>query len=291
MLAPRMSETPRRKVPLRILRTTVLLLALLSVGLPLFVMLFENRFLYHPTRPPDGRWDTSKLGFPVEECSFTTEDGVRLHAWYVRERDAPATLLWFHGNAGNLSSRAELMDRLRRLPADVFLIDYRGYGKSEGSPSEEGLYRDARAAYRFLVEERKIPPNRIVLGGKSLGGAIAAELATRVDCASLLLQSTFTSLADMSRRVIPFLPAHWFLRQRYETISKMVRIRVPKLILHARTDEIIPYEMGRRLFDAAPEPKRFVELGDLGHNDWMHVGPAYDEALRAFLRDCLPRMP
>lgn len=265
-------------------RRILVLGLVLSVLFILLVMLFENTFIYFPSRV----WIPQSMPFVPRDAWMTAEDGVRIHGWFVEAPDAKATLLYLHGNAGNLSNRMDFVERLWRLPANVLIVDYRGYGRSEGSPDESGLYSDAYAAFDFLVRELKVPPSKIILFGKSLGGAVAAELATRVACGGVILQSTFTSVKEMSKRVLPILPASWFLRHRYDTLSKVPRIACPKLVLHAKRDEIVPYDMGRRLFEAAAMPKRFVELDVPGHNDFMLASSDYDAALRSFLRECLP---
>jgi fermentation-respiration switch protein FrsA (DUF1100 family) len=216
--------------------------------------------------------------------ALTASDGVRLHAWWVPHPEAKVALLYFHGNAGNIGHRRSFIEDLRDLPASVLALDYRGYGESEGAPSEEGLYRDARAAYDWVAA--RFPPARIVAFGKSLGGGPACELATQVPLGGLILQSAFTSLADMSRIVLPFFPARWFLRQRYDNLAKIGRVACPKLFIHARKDEIVPFSMGERLFAAAPEPRRFAPFERGDHNGLIDTnGPAYFDALRAFLAE------
>ncbi len=244
--------------------------------------MLEDRWIYFPSRFPDGDWD-----FPAaEECVFAASDGVRLHGWYLRA-DSDDHVLYFHGNAGNVTYRREFLERLSLLPTNVLCVDYRGYGKSQGRPSESGLYKDADAAYRFLVEEKRVPPERIVLFGKSLGGAVAIELATRVSCAGVVAQSTFTNGHEMARLKVPWLPLRWLVRNQFDSLSRVRTLRRPKLFLHATGDELIPFSMGRRLFDGAAEPKEFFDLGAVGHNDFMQAGQAYDGALRGFIDECV----
>jgi fermentation-respiration switch protein FrsA (DUF1100 family) len=247
--------------------------------------MLEDTFIYFPTR--DGIWDRERLPFAAEDCHFATTDGVRLHGWRVTVEEPLCELLYFHGNAGNVSYRVDFIERLSRLPANVTVIDYRGYGRSQGRPTEEGLYRDADAAYRFLCDECSVDPGRIVLFGKSLGGAVAIELATRVDCAGLIAQSTFTHNHDMARTMVPFAPMHLLVRRQFDSLARIAQIAIPKLLVHGRGDRLIPYEMGRRLFAAAPEPKRFFDLGSLDHNDVMLAGADYDHALADFIRACV----
>lgn len=249
------------------------LLLILGAG---FVMLFEESFIYFPRRGDVGP-------SPGEDVFLTTSDGVRIHGWFVTHPEARFALLWFHGNAGNLEDRRDLLADLRGLPADVLAVDYRGYGKSEGTPSEEGLYRDAQAAYDWLRARRG--PERIVIFGKSLGGGPACELASRVPAAGIVVQSSFTSAPDMAPRVMPLFPARWFMRTRFDNRSKVARIACPKLFIHSRADEIIPFRMAEELYAAAAEPKEAAWFDGAGHNDlWITCRRAYLERLAAFLR-------
>ena len=274
---------------------------LLAAGLVAFVMLFEDRFIYFPTKYPEGAWDVEGRGaasVKVEDVWFQASDGVRLHGWYCspRRSDGDAgqtqtrmTLLWFHGNAGNITYRYGMIERLVELPAEVFIIDYRGYGRSEGSPSEQGLYADARAAWDYLTGARGIPPANIVVFGDSLGGAVAIDLAARVEPAGLVVQSSFTSIRDMAAEVMPFVPG-FLLRTKMDSLSKIKNVRVPKLFIHSPADEMVPYRFGRALYDAAPEPKHFYEVKGASHNETDSVGGrAYFDALGEFVRACAPK--
>ena len=257
----------------------------------------EESMIFFPTRYPDGFWDVETIsrnsGTKIEDHFFRTDDDVRLHGWWCtpdpRGGTADIVLLWFHGNAGNLSHRAELMVRLARLPAQVFIVDYRGYGRSGGRPDEEGLYRDGRAAWRYLVEERAIPAKRIVVFGISLGGAVAVDLVSEVEPAGVILESTFTSVPEMAAHHFPIVP-RVLIRTRMDSIAKIRTIRVQKLHIHSPADEVVPFALGRRLYDAAPEPKRFHEVAGSGHNETYLVGgEGYFGAIRRFLEDCLTR--
>ncbi|MCG6963039.1 MAG: alpha/beta hydrolase [Acidobacteria bacterium] len=264
-----------------------------SIG---FLMSFENHMIFYPTRYPVGRWDFAHLPQPpvgqtisIEDVYFAAEDGVCLNGWLAApsaakaDADALPTLLWFHGNAGNLSDRYEMLIGLVNLSARVLLIDYRGYGRSEGRPSEKGLYLDARAAWRCLTEEHGIAPERIVIFGKSLGGAPAIDLATHVRPAGLIVQSSFTSIPDMAARVFPIVP-RFLVMTKMDSLSKIRGIHVPKLFIHSPADEVVPYDMGRRLYDAAPEPKTFYTVAGAPHNEtWIVGGKAYWDAIREFV--------
>jgi fermentation-respiration switch protein FrsA (DUF1100 family) len=234
----------------------------------------------------------------VEDCHFTTSDGLKLNGWFcVPVRCEGGTesaisvdrvVLFFHGNAGNISYRYDMIRAMMGLPVQVFIIDYRGYGKSEGKPSEHGLYMDSRAAWNYLVKDRRVAPRNIVIFGKSLGGAPAIDLATEVEAAGLIIQTSFTSAADMADTVLPFLP-RVFLQTKMDSLSKITRVHCPKLFIHSRADEVVPFKLGRRLFEAAPDPKEFYEVPGSPHNSTYIVGgKPYLDALRRFLDACAP---
>ena len=282
----------------RALLRWLVVLALVCVTIVAGAMLLERQMIYFPTRYPDGLWAledvTRHSGCTLEDCFFGTEDGFRLHAWWCRPAHAEGVtadmvLLWFHGNAGNLSHRADLMLRLAKSPAQVFIVDYRGYGRSEGRPSENGLYLDAEAAWRYLTNERKVAPGRIVLLGDSLGAAVAVDLATRVEAAGLIVQSGFTSVPDMAAAHFPFVPRA-LIRTKMDSLGKIQKVQGPKLFIHSPQDEVVPYELGRRLYEAAGEPKRFLDIPGASHNDMDVVGGhVYFDAFARFLAQCRQR--
>jgi len=257
----------------------VVLAVLVGIGL----MLPEDQFIYFPSRALVGT--PSNLGLAYRDVWFETDDGVALHGWWVPGR-TDLTWLWLHGNAGNIGHRLENIAVLHeRLGVSVFIFDYRGYGQSGGRPSEAGLYRDAAAA---LAQVRGLPganPERVVLFGRSLGAAVAVELATREPVHGLILESPFTSVRAMAHVAFPYVPLGPFLRTRFDSLAKVPGLRVPLLILHSPTDEVVPYAQGEELFAAAPEPKRFHAIGGgAGHNDsYLRGGEAYWQALGDFL--------
>jgi fermentation-respiration switch protein FrsA (DUF1100 family) len=276
------------------------IVALLCVGFAGYIMLFEDSFIYFPARYPAGVWEREKsqagegqIVARVEDVQLAAADGVRLHGWYCTPQvgrngalepvATNRTLLFLHGNAGNISHRYEIISDFVKLPVNVLIIDYRGYGKSEGSPSEEGLYADARAAWDYLTTVRNIPATQIVIFGESLGGAVAIDLASKVSACGLVVQSGFTSIADMAAELLPFVP-RFILRTKMDSLSKIERVSCPKLFIHSQADEIIPYRLGRRLFDAAHAPKQFYEVKNATHNLMFDIGgAAYYEALRGFI--------
>ena len=235
-----------------------------AVCLRCFFLVFERANLYFPTRTLEAAPD--EIGLAYQDVFLTASDGVKLHGWFIPSAARGRAVLFFHGHAGNISHRLQTIAILHRLGLAALMIDYRGYGRSGGRPSEEGLYRDAEAAYDWLRARPEIDPSSIVAFGRSLGGAVAVELARRRTVSALIVESAFSSTADIGREVLPFLPVRLLVTQRFDSIAKVGSLAVPKLFIHARQDEIIPFSHGERLFRAAAEPKRFVALRG-GHND------------------------
>lgn len=225
----------------------------------------------------------AEWGLVYEDVFLDTEDGVRLHGWYIPRHGSKQALLFFHGNAGNISHRGASVEIFHRLGLNVFIFDYRGYGKSEGKPDEKGLYKDARAAWRYLSKERGFGQEEIILFGRSLGGAVAAELATEIQPGGLILESTFSSAKDVANAVFPVLSRLIFLRYDFDTAAHVRRVACPVLVLHSPDDEIIPFRLGEKVFQAANEPKSFVKMrGD--HNSGILMSqPDYERALGAFV--------
>jgi len=264
-------------------RNILVFVVLLGIGLTLFVMLFEEKLIYFPYRDLDVTPD--ELGLRCDDLSLIAEDGVRLHGWFFPYDDSKFTVLFFHGNAGNISHRLDRVLLMQsKIQTSVLLFDYRGYGKSEGSPDEQGTYRDGRAAFRYLTRERGIPENRVILFGESLGAAVAVQLALERVGRALVLESAFTSIPDVGRVHYPFLPVTKLVRTRYDNLEKIPSIEMPILILHGQRDRTVPFEHGHRLYEAANEPKRFFPIEGAGHNDTFFVGgDAYWQVWREFL--------
>ena len=227
----------------------------------------------------------SDAGLPFDHVRIETADGVRVHGWYVPAQPARATLLFFHGNAGNVSHRLDSLRIFHDLGLSVLIIDYRGYGRSEGTPSERGTRRDARAAWAYLVTERGAEPETIVLFGRSLGAAVAAELARDVAPGALILESAFTSVPDIAQEAYWFLPARWLSRFEYATAEYVKDTAAPVLVIHSEDDEIIPFHHGRAVFEAANEPKQLLVLRG-GHNTGFLVsGSSYRQGIDRFLAE------
>jgi hypothetical protein len=236
------------------------------------IRLFENSFIYFPPRFPEGFPPPELYAREVEEVWLSTLDRVRVNAWYLPSPTSKRALLWFHGNAENIGHGLEHLRFYARLGVNVLAVDYRGYGKSEGSPNEAGVYRDADAAYDYLLQERHIQPQDIFVFGHSLGGAVAVDLASRRECGGLIVQSSFTSAKDMARRTFRIPLFEYIPKSQFNSLEKIRRVRAPILIVHGTRDETVPFSMGQRLFAAAPVPKFFFPVEDAGHNDVVEVG-------------------
>lgn len=223
------------------------------------------------------------VGLAYEDIWFEAAGGIRLHGWWVPKAGAPV-LVWFHGNAGNISHRLENIQLLHDLAGvQVFIFDYREYGRSQGRISREGTFLDAAAAYRVVAETRGVPPKDIVLFGRSLGTALATDLAAKNPCRGLILESAFTNSSDMAKMLAPFL-FDWRPRVPYDNLEKIDKVKVPVLIIHGSNDEIIPVEMGRRVFAAANSPKDLYIIPGAHHNDTYVVGgKEYFQRLQAFI--------
>jgi len=257
---------------------------ILLVAFFVFIRVIENKLIFFPFKYPQGYWQPETFGLKVEDVIFEAPGGVKLHGWFVKNDSAKTTLLWCHGNAGNVTDRLDNLTKFQRLPANVFIFDYRGYGKSEGSPSEAGVYFDAEAAYDFLLSAKGIKPKELIIFGRSLGGAIAIDLATKKPCRKLVLESTFTSAADMAKEMFGAIPVQWVVKSGFDSISKIKKLELPVLFFHGNRDGVVPFELGRQLFEAANEPKDFYEIEGAGHNDTYIVGgDAYFEKFREFL--------
>ena len=249
----------------------------------------EQNVLYRPYADLEG--DPSVLGLPFENVFLRTSDGVRINAWWIPAANAEAstrTLLYCHGNGGNISHRLDRVQMYHRLGLSVLLFDYRGYGKSEGVPSEGGTYEDAQAAWDYLTHMHHLSPSSIVLYGESLGCAIALETALHQPAAGLILESPFTSTVAMAARLFPQLPVNALIKNRYDNLEKIKRLRLPVLILHSPDDQTVPFAMGKALFDAAGEPKTFIPLRGSHIAGYRESGGLYPKALQDFMTS-LPR--
>jgi hypothetical protein len=282
------SNARRRPLHIRILRLMAIAVAV-YFSAAILLLVFQRHLIYFPSRVYDGV--PSDIGLSFEEVRFSTADGVVLAGWYVPRDNSKATMLFFHGNGGNISHRLHAIDVLHGLGYSIFIIDYRGYGQSQGKPFEEGLYRDAEAAWQYLIQTRGESPRRIVLMGESLGGAVAVELAARHAPAALVVESTFTTLAEVAKVHYPYFPVGLILSEKYDSIGRIGRVRRPVLILHGSEDELVPLALGKALFAAANEPKRFIETPG-GHNEaGFTYTPDYAEMVGRFIDQALGLHP
>lgn len=261
---------------------TVLLAYLVLV---LLAFVAQRRLIFPATR--DVYRNPAAYGWEYEEV-FLPVHGKVTQLWFIPCENARGTFLISHGNAGNIANRLETADLFHSMGFNVLLYDYGGYGKSTGKPSEKRCCADARAAWRYLTEDRGIPPEQIVLFGRSLGGAVSADLACQVSARAVILESTFLSTPRLAQKLYPFLPAKFLVRHKFDTAQKMPRIDTPLLVIHSPEDEIVPFRHGRKLYELANEPKQFLEIHG-GHNEGFILSTSiYRKGIEDFLDPLLP---
>lgn len=253
------------------------------VGMLLLVYFMQANYLYYPEREVTG--NPAEVNLAYRDVSLATEDGETIAGWFVPAADEASApvVLFFHGNAGNMGDRLMSLETFHALGLSVLIIDYRGYGRSTGKPTEKGTRLDALAAWEYVTGELGVPPERIIVFGRSLGGGVAVSLAVQHTPALLVLESTFSSAMDMGHRMFPWLPVRLLCRNRYDSVTAIGSVSCPVLVAHGPSDTTIPFEQGRRVYEAANEPKQFVSLrGD--HNDGgMDVDKAYQAVLRQWI--------
>jgi fermentation-respiration switch protein FrsA (DUF1100 family) len=276
-----MGEKGLMKITLSFLKSTLFIIVGVYIGMSLMLLAFQASFIYYPDKKVYGT--PAALGLSYDEVNFKASDGVKLAGWFIPASDARGVVLFCHGNAGNISHRLETLHILNRLGLSTFIFDYRGYGRSEGLPSEKGTYLDAQGAWNYLLKERKLSRDEVIIFGRSLGAAIASHLAKSTHPKALIIESGFTSVRDMAAQLYPYLPVRYLSRFKYDTRASISVIRSPLLIIHSRNDEIVPLSHGRKLFLAASGPKEFLEIKG-GHNDGFIVsGGEYINGLESFL--------
>jgi len=262
---------------------TILIGYLLVLAL---VRIFERHLIFFPNYPDrlDGDWHPRVL--PVQDVWLTASDGVKLHAWWIPHDNAKFTFLAFHGNASNIANRTPIYDFLHSTPANVFALEYRGYGRSEGKPGEVGVYRDAEAAYEHIVNTKGIDRKAIISFGQSLGTAVATHLAARRQVTGLVLEAPFPSASRVARKVLWFLPGVSLLvHGQFDTQTRLKEIRVPILIVHCDHDPVIPFRFGQEVYDAALPPKTFLQVNGSCHEESSLIAPTqYRIALQQFLK-------
>ena len=259
----------------------VIVIAGVYVAFAGLVFIFQSSFVYYPESTFSA--NPSNIGFSFENVSFETTDGVKLSGWFIPCDGARGVILFCHGNAGNISHRLDSIEIFHQLGLDIFIFDYRGYGQSEGKPSESGTYRDVEAAWQYLIKERQCMRDKIIIFGRSLGGAVAAWQTRNHKPGALIIESTFTSVPDLGAKVYPFLPVKLISRFKYDTEGYLEGVNCPVLIVHSPDDEMMPYKHGQRLFEAANEPKEFLKISGSHNEGFIISGKLYEEGLDAFI--------
>lgn len=261
--------------------STLIIIALSLLALNVLMYIQQPLMIFYPMR--DVQQLPSDWGMDYDDVTLRTSDGVQLSGWYIPRHESKQVLLFFHGNAGNISHRRDSIEIFHRLGLNVFIIDYRGYGKSQGKPDEQGLHRDAKAAWQFLIEEKGFAANDIIIFGRSLGGAVAARLASEVPARGLILESTFSSAKDFAKSVFTILSRLVYLRYDFDVAENIKRVNYPVMVLHSPNDEIMPIKLGEKVYHSANQPKRFVQMKGDHNYGFILSQPGYGEAIRNWL--------
>jgi uncharacterized protein len=276
---------------MRMLFNLTITVAFFYIVLVLLVFWGQSRLIYFPEIGREIVTTPDQIGLAYESIEISTTDHQTLHSWFVPAAEAKGTVLFFHGNAGNISHRLDYLSMFNRLGYNTLIFDYRGYGQSSGKPSESGTYLDAAAAWRYLTEVKEIVPSSVMLFGESLGGAVAAWLAAREKPGMLVLASVFTSVPDLATQIYPFLPVRQIARYEYNTLENLRSVSCPVFVAHSPQDEIVPFVHGQDLFQIASEPKQFLTLQG-GHNDgFIFMREEWVMLLGAFMRTNLIKHP
>ncbi len=247
-----------------------------------YAYIFQSRMVYVPHQELVA--SPGDIGLDYQEVYLDTPDDVLVHGWFVPAKEEKGVVLFCHGNAGNISHRLTTLDFLHSLDMSVFIFDYRGFGKSSGSPDEEGTYTDVQAAWNHLTREKGYDPGEIFIMGRSLGGAVAAELTVHQKPAGVILESTFQSIPELGRDLMPFLPVKLLARYSYDTRSKLQDFSAPVLVIHSPQDEIVPYRHGRALYAEALEPRYFLEIQGDHNSGYKQSRESYLDCLEKFFR-------
>ena len=264
------------------------IVVLIAVGYVLaaaYLYFFQEKFVYRPSARIEAT--PASVGMYYEEVALVASDGVRLTGWYLPLADARGTVLFCHGNAGNISDLLGVAKDAHRLGLGILLFDYRGYGQSEGTPSEEGTHRDAEAAWNYLVQEAGLAPDQIAIIGRSLGGPIAARLARDKTPAALFLEATFTSIPELGQELYPIFPVGLLARYEYPTLEYLKQVQCPVLVSHSRDDRFIVFAHGQRLYEAASQPKAFTKLRGGHSSAFSEDAATYEAGVEAFLTEVL----
>ncbi|MCZ6879961.1 MAG: alpha/beta hydrolase [Gammaproteobacteria bacterium] len=270
--------------------TLLIAAASFYVLLALMLFLFQDKMVFLPNMPGRTLTATPKdAGFDFEDVTLETSDGLKLHGWYVPAAQARGVVLFLHGNAGNISHRLDSIAIFHELGLDTLIIDYRGYGRSQGKPSERGIYLDAEAAWHYLVSSRGVAADRVIVFGRSLGGAVAAWLANQYTPAALIIESSFSSALDIARKLYPFMPVRLITRLEFPVSLHVSRLQCPLLVVHSRDDEIIPFTMAETIYESAAEPKSLLEIWGDHNNGFLLSRDRYLSGLNEFIQKNLPQ--
>jgi len=270
-----------KRLLLRMLQSFIFIIITAWICLSLLLYVFQPKFIYFPYTSIETTPEAMKLDY--EEVFINTEDDIKLNGWYIPHDNPRATLLFLHGNGGNISHRLEKIRIFNQLGMAVFIIDYRGYGLSAGKPSEKGTYLDAEAAWNYLTKDKSIPEDKIIIYGESLGSAVAVWLAIKFQPGAMILESPFTSIVDIGKHYYPYLPVKLLTRIKYPSDERIKNVQCPVLFVHSLFDDIVPYKIGRQLFSLANEPKLFLDITGNHNEGFLQSGELYVNGLDNFL--------
>ena len=260
---------------------SVILIIAIYVGLAAFIFFTQSRLIYFPTNEIVATPD--QIGLSYKSVSFKAPDGVKLSGWFIPADSPRGVVIFCHGNAGNISHRLESIEIFQGLRLSTFIFDYRGYGASESTPSEEGSYLDVKGAWNYLIEHEGLAPSDIILFGRSLGSAVAAWLAGQHLPKALIMESSFTSAPDLAGDLYFYLPVKLLCRYKYNALAAIKKIQCPVLLVHSQEDEIVPFRHGRKLFDAANDPRAFLEISGSHNEGFITSSSVYINGLKAFI--------
>ena len=278
-----------RSIPYRVLAFVTTIIVGVFVGGCGALFFGQEKLVFFPHS--DIAMTPEEAGLKYEDLYLEPAPRARINAWYVPADAGRGTVIFCHGNGENIGDDVDYIEFYNGLGMNVLIVDYRGYGKSSGKPSEKATYEDAAVAWKYLTEVRGTRPDEIVLVGRSLGGGVVSHLAAQAKPAGMILESTFTSMPDMGAEIFPFFPIRLIARIHYDTKSRLGKVHCPVLVLHSREDKLVPYRHGERLFELANEPKRFVEIRGTHNEGPFERGDAYREAIDEFLTECMPKRP
>jgi fermentation-respiration switch protein FrsA (DUF1100 family) len=265
----------------KIIVGTIVSLFFVATSINAVMYVLQPDMVYFPTRTISQTPD--QWGLEYEDVYLSSSNQNKIHGWYLPAKNSKQSLVFFHGNGGNISHRGDSLKIFNRLGFNILIIDYQGYGKSEGSADEAAMYDDAQAAWKYLREVKKFKQSEIVIFGRSLGGAVASKLALDVEPQALILESTFSSISDMAKLFLPEMSKFIYFRYEFNTLQRITSINVPLLMLHSRADKIIPFELGKKVYEAANKPKIFIEMVGDHNSGFLQSQPGYEQAIGQFI--------